>query len=127
VQNLSDSIDVISDHIKAACDFPNYEELATEDKVKFDLYLSYSINSLFWMLCKLQAIDTNEHGIRNEISRVRTAMTRHKQLIERNTIRPVIDVGAAGRFIRHGLWDPNKPKDKDFLAPKSKKRKIDDD
>jgi hypothetical protein len=68
-----------------------------------------------------------QHGIRNEISRVRTAMTRHKQLIERNTIRPVIDVGAAGRFIRHGLWDPNKPKDKDLLAPKSKKRKIDED
>ncbi len=60
VSNLSNSIDIISEHIKAACDFPNYEELATEDKVKFDLYLSYSINSLFWMLCKLQAIDTNE-------------------------------------------------------------------
>lgn len=60
VESLSNSIDVISEQIKAACDFPNYEELPTEDKVKFDLYLSYSINSLFWMLCKLQAIDTNE-------------------------------------------------------------------
>lgn len=54
-------------------------------------------------------------------------MTRHKQIIERNTIRPVIDVGAASRFIRHGLWDPNKkPKDADLLGPKSKKRKAED-
>lgn len=60
VEKLSASIDIVSEQIKSACDFPNYEELATEDKVKFDLYLSYSINSLFWMLCKLQAIDTNE-------------------------------------------------------------------
>ncbi|KAJ6638919.1 Nuclear nucleic acid-binding protein C1D [Pseudolycoriella hygida] len=126
VANLSKSIDAISEHIKSACDFPNYEELPTEDKVKFDLYLSYSINSLFWMLCKLQAIDTMEHGIRNEISRVRTAMNRHKQIIERNTIRPVIDVKAAGRFIRHGLWDPNKPTDADLIGPKSKKRKAEE-
>lgn len=51
------SLEAISEHISAACDFPNYDDLSTEDKVKFDLYLSYSINSLYWMYCKLHAID----------------------------------------------------------------------
>lgn len=55
LENILEKIDV---DIQAACDFPNYENLNTEDKVKFDLYLSYSINSLYWMLCKLQAIDS---------------------------------------------------------------------
>lgn len=53
------SLDAINEHISAACDFPNYDDLSTEDKVKYDLYLSYSINSLYWMYCKLQAVDTN--------------------------------------------------------------------
>lgn len=52
------TLNAIDEHITAACDFPNYDDLSTEEKVKFDLYLSYSINSLYWMYCKLQAIDT---------------------------------------------------------------------
>lgn len=54
---LEKYLDQINLDIQATCDFPNYEDLGNEDKVKFDLYLSYSINSLYWMLCKLQATD----------------------------------------------------------------------
>lgn len=32
-------------------------------------------------------------------------MLREKQIHERNTIRPVLDKAAAGRFIKHGLHD----------------------
>lgn len=49
----------VDDKITEACDFPHYENLSLEDKVKYDLFLSYSINSLYWMYCKLQAIDTS--------------------------------------------------------------------
>lgn len=55
--NLENYLEQIDLDIQATCDFPNYEDLSTEEKVKFDLFLSYSINSLYWMLCKLQAID----------------------------------------------------------------------
>lgn len=55
-------------------------------------------------------------------------MVRDKKLEEHRTIRPVLDVGAAGRFIRHGLYDPKKrPTDRELLAPKQKKRKFEDD
>lgn len=64
--------------------------------------------------------------IKNEISRVRQAMMRDKEIYERKTKRPILDKGAAGRFIRHGLWDPNKPKDKDYIGAKAKKRKLDE-
>lgn len=56
--NLQNSLNKIEEQIAAACDFPNYDDLSTEEKVKYDLYLSYSINSLFWMLCKLQATES---------------------------------------------------------------------
>lgn len=52
-------------------------------------------------------------------------MMRDKEIYERRTIRPKIDKSAAKRFIRHGLYDVNKPKDRDILAPK-KKRKFDE-
>lgn len=57
-ESLQAALEKIDEQITAVCDFPNYENLSTEEKVKFDLFLSYSINSLFWMLCKLQAIDS---------------------------------------------------------------------
>lgn len=54
-------------------------------------------------------------------------MMRDKAIYERKTIRPVLDRDAAGRFIRHGLYDPReKPTDRDLIGPKSKKRKLDE-
>lgn len=55
--NLQNALDKIEERISTVCDFPNYDDLSTEEKVKYDLFLSYSINSLYWMLCKLQAIE----------------------------------------------------------------------
>lgn len=54
-------------------------------------------------------------------------MMRDKAIYERKTIRPVLDKGAAGRFIRHGLYDPSKKlTDRDLIGPKNKKRKFED-
>lgn len=58
--------------------------------------------------------------MKNEISRVRQAMVRDKDIYDRKHKRPVLDKKAAGRFIRHGLHEP-KPTDKELLAPKKKK------
>lgn len=57
-ENLQAALEKIDERISAVCDFPNYDNLSTEEKVKYDLFLSYSINSLFWILCKLQAIES---------------------------------------------------------------------
>lgn len=59
IGNLTDSLSNIEKSIDATVEFANYENLSTDEKVKYDLYLSYSINSLYWTYCKLQAIDPN--------------------------------------------------------------------
>lgn len=61
--NLSKAIDDVKNAIETACNFTNYEELSKDDQIKFDLFLSYSINSLFWILCKLQCVDVTEVSI----------------------------------------------------------------
>lgn len=60
--------------------------------------------------------------MKGEIGRVRQAMVRDKEVQDRKS-RPVLDKAAAGRFIRHNLHE-RKPTDKELLAPKNKKRKI---
>lgn len=57
VNTLTAALEEIGRSVETACQMPNYEKLNTEEKVKFDMFLSYSINSLFWAFCKLQAID----------------------------------------------------------------------
>lgn len=59
VANLTEALTNIESSIDATVEFANYENLSTDEKVKYDLYLSYSINSLYWTYCKLQAIDPN--------------------------------------------------------------------
>lgn len=54
-------------------------------------------------------------------------MLRDKEIHDRKTIRPVLDKDAAGRFIRHGLYDPNaRQTDRELIGPKNKKRKFDE-
>lgn len=62
--------------------------------------------------------------MKNEISRVRQAIVREKEVEDRKS-RPMLDKAAAGRFIRHNLHE-RKPTDKELLAPKKRKREIDD-
>ncbi|XP_067637718.1 nuclear nucleic acid-binding protein C1D [Eurosta solidaginis] len=103
VNNFSNALDKIEKSISTAVELKDFEELSTQEKVKLDNYLAYAINSLYWMHVKLRGDDPNEHNIKNELSRVRQTIIRDKQIYERNTIRPVLDKAAAGRFIKHGL------------------------
>lgn len=54
-------------------------------------------------------------------------MMRDKEIYERKTLRPRVDKDAAKRFIRHGLYDANKPKDQNTTDSKKRKRESDDD
>lgn len=63
VNNIQDTLTKIDSKIDVTVEFANYEDLSTEEKVKYDLYLSYSINSLYWTYCKLQGIDVNNVSV----------------------------------------------------------------
>lgn len=46
-----------------------------------------------------------KHGIKHEMSRVKEAMMRQKQIHDHKTIRPVLEQDAAKRMVRGGLYD----------------------
>lgn len=60
VENFDKCLDQIDASLQAAVEVARYDEMSTSEKVKFDNYLAYTINSLYWMYVKLQGQDPNE-------------------------------------------------------------------
>lgn len=60
-ETLSECIERIRQNLAVAReDYKNYESFSLEEKVKYDLHLSYSINSLYWMYYKIIGLDPNK-------------------------------------------------------------------
>jgi len=83
-----------------------YEKFDVEDHVKYDLFLSYSLNSLFWFYPRTQGVDSSKRALKSEIDRMKECFARARQVIDRKTIMPIINTAAAQRFIRSRLWQP---------------------
>jgi len=144
VKAASEATAKIEKFIKDAAEMKT-ENLSTEDKVKYDLFITYAVNSLYWMYLKTNGDNPTTHGIKHELSRVKDAMERQKQIHDHKTIRPVLQKDVAKRFVRSGLHDVNK-KNEDFKRkrhqnqnnpkkihinsnpnPQNRKRKFSDD
>lgn len=54
VQNFHKSTDNINDILKLASDPELYSKLSNSDKLKYNLLMSYSLNTLFWMYLRLE-------------------------------------------------------------------------
>lgn len=64
VENLTKNLDAVEESIRAAVNVPSadYDLMPVEDRVKYDSYMSYTINSLYWMYTRLQGVDSNSVG-----------------------------------------------------------------
>ncbi|XP_043679138.1 uncharacterized protein LOC122634349 isoform X1 [Vespula pensylvanica] len=94
------------DRIDLANDPAIYDKLSNSDKIKYNLLMSYSLNSMFWMYLRTEGIDPTKHQIKNENDRLKKSMERAKQINDKNTLMPRVDKNAAQRFIRNSLWEP---------------------
>ncbi|XP_014484695.1 PREDICTED: nuclear nucleic acid-binding protein C1D-like [Dinoponera quadriceps] len=106
LQQFSDAAFRIQDMVELVNNPALYDKLSRPDKIKYNLLLSFSLNSLFWMYLRAEGIDPSKHPIRSQHERLKKAMIRAKQIEDRNTIMPHVDKEAAKRFVRSGLWEP---------------------
>ena len=81
------------------------ENLTPLEKAKVDLVSLYAVNSLFWEYLKVHGKNPSDHGIKDELERIRENMNKAREISDRPK-RPRVDQGAAKRFIRSGLWQP---------------------
>ncbi|AWP14513.1 putative nuclear nucleic acid-binding protein C1D isoform 3 [Scophthalmus maximus] len=81
------------------------QQLDPLDRAKLDLMSAYTLNSLFWMYLVTQGVNPREHGIKQELERIRTYMNRVKEITDKKKASR-LDKGAATRFLRNALYDP---------------------
>ncbi|XP_015520921.1 nuclear nucleic acid-binding protein C1D [Neodiprion lecontei] len=112
VKNFHKSTDDINNHLKLATNPEFYEKLSNSDKLKYNLLMSYSLNTLFWMYLRLEGEDPMKHEIKSENERLKQYMARAKQIKDRDTIMPRVNREVAQRFVRSGLWECRSDKDK---------------
>ncbi|XP_076661495.1 nuclear nucleic acid-binding protein C1D [Halictus rubicundus] len=105
VKQFHDATLKIEDTIKLVTNAETYENLSNADKIKYNLLMSYSLNSMFWMYLRAEGIDPSKHKIKSENDRLKKSMMRAKQIEERNTLMPRINKDVAQRFVRNGLFD----------------------
>ncbi|XP_034245676.1 nuclear nucleic acid-binding protein C1D-like [Thrips palmi] len=117
IKKFHSSVDKIGESLQLCCGNDVYSNMSSEEKVEYDLFLSYSLNSLFWCYLRTQGVDPKQHGVKNELDRVRTYMARAKQVHDRK-LMPRVDQEAAERFVTSGLWEPGQAK----IKPKSARR-----
>ncbi|XP_028513178.1 nuclear nucleic acid-binding protein C1D [Exaiptasia diaphana] len=83
------------------------DQLDPIECAKLDLVVAYAINSMFWMFLITQGIDPKNHPVRQELDRIKKYMGKVKDAKEKKQASMRIDQGAAKRFVKSALWQPN--------------------
>lgn len=83
-----------------------HAQLTPLERAKNDTASVYAITSLYWAYMKTRGLDPKEHGIPKELDRVKEVMGRAKQISDK-ALAPKLNIPAAKRFIRGGLWEAN--------------------
>ncbi|KAJ3610931.1 hypothetical protein NHX12_023021 [Muraenolepis orangiensis] len=80
------------------------QKLDPLEQAKLDLMSAYTLNSLFWMFLVTQGMNPRDHPVKQELERIRTYMTRVKDITDRKKAGR-LDKGVAARFVRNALYD----------------------
>jgi hypothetical protein len=64
--------------------FDYYDHLKTEDSIKLNLTLSYAINSLYFILMKLNGKGTKDHEVFSEMKLIKAKMCEFDKIVAKN-------------------------------------------
>ncbi|XP_032912007.1 nuclear nucleic acid-binding protein C1D isoform X1 [Catharus ustulatus] len=82
------------------------QKLDPLEQAKLDLVSVYTLNSMFWVYLATQGINPKEHPVKQELERIRTYMNKVKEITDKKKASK-LDKGAASRFVKNALWEPN--------------------
>lgn len=83
----------------------HYDKMCLPAQIELDLFLAYTLNSLHWIHLRIQGVDPNKHPIKDELQRIKATMLKWQEVKDRDK-RPTVDIEAAKRFVRSGIYDP---------------------
>lgn len=99
----------------------HYDKLSLAEQIELDLCLAFMLNSLHWVNLRINGVDPSTHPVKGELQRIKAAMNKWQQVKDKD-LRPTVNIPAAKRFVRSGLYDPN---NKD-APPLNKKKRFED-
>ncbi|KAF5308670.1 hypothetical protein FQR65_LT06131 [Abscondita terminalis] len=98
--NFHNSLQNLENLLETTLDSEKYESLNTRDKVNYDLFMAYALNSLYWLYLRTKGLNPNQSDIKNQLNRVKQYMAKAKEAHDRNTIRPKLNQAVAKRDSR---------------------------
>ncbi|XP_039757395.1 nuclear nucleic acid-binding protein C1D-like [Pararge aegeria] len=82
----------------------HYDSMDLPQRIEYDIFLAYTMNSLYWVHLRILGIDPTTTPIKDELNRTKVAMMKWKEIKDKSK-RPTVDIQAAKRFINSGLYD----------------------
>ncbi|XP_061828262.1 nuclear nucleic acid-binding protein C1D [Nerophis lumbriciformis] len=108
LKGFDSSVSTVKNMLDKLMSMPRNElmqKLDPLDQAKLDLMSAYTLNSLFWMYLVTQGMNPRDHGVKQELERIRTYMNRVKEITDKKKAAR-LDKGAAARFLRNAFYDP---------------------
>lgn len=117
VQASSEALAKIENTLQKAMEIKT-DELSKEERLQLDIFLTYAVNSLYFMYLRVNGDNISTHPLKHELGRIKEAMERQKTIADKS-FRPRVDEGAAKRFVKAGLYD-HKQKNEEFRKKQQK-------
>lgn len=80
ITSLHTSIEKIEKTLSLLTDSNIKDKLSLEEQTDHDLFMAYTLNTLFWMYLITKGIDPNTNEVKNQLKRVKDYMIKAKQV-----------------------------------------------
>ncbi|KAL4641408.1 nuclear nucleic acid-binding protein C1D-like [Arapaima gigas] len=104
-----DSVNAVAKTLVSVSRNELLQKLEPLEQAKLDLMSAYALNSLYWTYLVTQGVNPKEHGVKQELERIRTYMNKVREITDKKKAAR-LDKGAASRFLRSALWEPDEEK-----------------
>lgn len=78
--DLQESLDKTKQIVETVLNVEDISSLSAKDRVTFDLFQCYCLNTLFWVYLRTKGIDPNTNEVKNELNRIKSYMVKAKEV-----------------------------------------------
>lgn len=80
IQNFHNSVGKIEKMLERMNNTEIREKLTLKEKVDYDLFMVYSLNTLYWLYLRTRGLDPNKNDVKSQLNRVKEYMIKAKQV-----------------------------------------------
>lgn len=81
ITNLHNSIEKIDNILSLLINSDAKEKLSLKEQTDYDLFMAYTLNTLYWIYLRTKGVDPNTNEVKNQLNRVKEYMIKAKQVL----------------------------------------------